>query len=86
MNKNTLVAKIADATFETLQDKAEVNPAKIAIGIGVVVASTALQTAVQYATKAAIAKALKKQKEKEQEAIINADIVDVDPSDEESDK
>lgn len=86
MNKDTLVAKIADVTFETLQDKAEVNPAKIAIGIGVVVASTALQTAVQYATKAAIAKALKQQKEKEQEAIINADIVDVDPSDEESDK
>lgn len=84
MNKDTLAAKIADATFKTLQDKAEVNPAKIAIGIGVVVASTALQTAVQYATKAAIAKALKKQKE--QEAIINADIVDVDPSDEESDK
>lgn len=86
MNKDTLAAKIADATFKTLQDKANVNPAKIAIGLGVVVASTALQTAVQYATKAAIAKALRKQEEKSQKTVVDAEIIDVDPSNEESDK
>lgn len=86
MNKDTLAAKIADATFKTLQDKANVNPAKIAIGLGVVVVSTALQTAVQYATKAAIAKALRKQEEKSQKTVVDAEIIDVDPSNEESDK